>query len=98
VTTTAIPKYGVVMWLDASGVSGKIAPGKARKALIMRRSRGQLFIDPDGTLIILHEDDDKYGFQKAVEATVIPMGWVQTIVPLTEGEPSDLHRPEKPSA
>ena len=90
-TTTAIPQYGIVAWLDASGVSGTIKPGKARKALVLRRSYGRLFIDADGTLIILHEEDAKFGFQKGVEASVIPMGWVQEIIPLTEGGPSAVH-------
>lgn len=84
--STAIPKYGAVLWLDASGVSSIIKPGKARKALVTRRSYGRLFIDADGTLIILHEEDAKAGFQKGVEATVIPMGWVQTIISLKEEE------------
>ena len=86
-TTTALPKYGVVEWLDAVGLEGKVIPEKAKKKLAKRRSVGELFIAMDGTLLILHEYDANKGFQTSVEATIIPSGWAQRVVALTPEEP-----------
>lgn len=91
-TTTAIPKFGIVEWLDAVGVRDKVIPEKIKKKLDKRRSIGELFIAADGTLMILHEYDADKGFQKAVEATIIPSGWAQRIVPLVEVEDA-VHQP-----
>jgi hypothetical protein len=82
-TTTAIPRYGIVEWLDAVGVRDKVIPEKAKKKLPRRRSIGELFVSADGTLLILHEYDADKGFQTAVEATIIPAGWAQKVIALT---------------
>ena len=83
----AVPKYGEVRWRDAYGNDKKsrVRKQKMGKTLPITASVGHLFLDADGTLTIVHEYDPKYGvYQKRVEMTVIPLGWVQTIVPLIE--------------
>jgi hypothetical protein len=98
-TTTAIPRYGIVEWLDAVGVRDKVIPEKVKKKLPKRRSIGELFIAADGTLLILHEYDAEKGFQKAVEATIIPAGWAQQVTSLVPEGPADaIHRTEPTSS
>jgi hypothetical protein len=85
VTTTAIPKYGIVEWLDAASHSGK-PPKKPRARLCRKTAIGMLALVADGTLVITHEyDKDTKGLQRSMEGSIIPMGWVQTITALVEG-------------
>ena len=81
----AVPSYGEVRWRDAYGNDGttRVRPRKMGKTLPIKASVGRLFLDADGTLAIIHEYDPVMGvFQREVEMTVIPMGWVQEIIAL----------------
>ena len=81
---TAIPLYGIVEWLDAARYRGK-HPKKPRSELCRRIAVGMLTLAVDGTLVIVHEyDRDAKGLQRDMEGSVIPMGWVTKITPLTE--------------
>lgn len=84
--STALPQYGEVRWKDAYGneKKSKVRAGKMGKTLPITASVGRLFMDADGTIAIVHEYDPKMGvYQKRVEMTVIPAGWVQEIISLT---------------
>mgnify|MGYP001576582793 FL=1 len=81
---SAVPSYGEVRWRDAYGAKSRIRAGKMTKTLPVVASVGKLFMDADGTLVIVHEYDPQHGvYQKSVEMTVIPQAWIQEIIPLT---------------
>ena len=83
-STTGLPKYGIVTWKDAARYGGKM-PKKPSKKLAFKRAVGMLAMVADGTLVIIHEFNlDEKGLQRDIEGSIIPMGWVQEIIPLTE--------------
>ena len=90
---TAIPEFGVVTWADAATVSGKPNMKKLRKETVAVSSVGKLFLSTDGILLVLHEFKPGAAFQRDVEATVIPLGWVQDIVALTPVEKPKVEIP-----
>ena len=75
----AIPEYGIVTWQDAATVSGKPKMKKLEKETVAVASVGKLFLNSKGILLILHEYRRDAPFARDVEATVVPMGWVQEI-------------------
>jgi len=90
---TAIPEFGVVTWADAATVSGKPNMKKLRKETVAVSSVGKLFLSADGILLVLHEFKPGAAFQRDVEATVIPLGWVQDIAALTPMEKPKVEIP-----
>ena len=93
----AIPEYGIVTWLDAATVSGKHKKN-LKKELVKVQSIGSLFLSKAGTLLVLHEIKDGGGLQRDVEATVIPVGWVQEITPLVKEANDEPNRDVPASA
>lgn len=80
---TAVPLYGKVIWKDATSYTGRATLKKITKALPLVASVGRLFLSTDGTLVVFHEYNEQLGiFQRDVEATFIPLGWIQEITPL----------------
>ncbi len=81
-SSKGIPEYGIVIWMDAATVSGKHRKN-LKKELVPVTSIGKLFLSKEGTLLIMHEYKDGQTYQRDLEGTVVPIGWVQEVISLT---------------
>ena len=84
-----VPRYAVVYWRDATGTSlNKVKTNRITANLSVNISVGRMFTDPDGTIALVHEYQEKSGIERRGELTIIPAVWVVKVIQLIPAEPA----------